>query len=322
MPLRHARRLVAAAALCAAAFLTQSSPVVANDQERPIDRLVGQRIANFTLTDAVTGQRIKLYGYRGKKAVVVVFTGTDCPIGDLYLPRLVTLNEKYQDQGVVVLAINANASEPREQVAQHAKEFGLTFPVLTDPSGRVARLLEAERTCEALVIDGTAQLRYRGAIDDQYGYGTRKEEPGRHYVVEAIDAILAGKPVETTATTVMGCPIEQVETTVTNRPRVRPAPQEVIAALKAIDPSRRSRRGRPGQLRRARRPDPPPEVRIVPPTGPGRPLRLADVRRRQALGEVVPRGTSKTSGCPPGTPTPASATSPTTAACAPAIGLS
>lgn len=232
---RRLARFVAPGLAMIGTFLAQG-PARAGDDRRPIDRLVGERVVNFALNDAVDGKRVSLYGYYGKKAVVLVFTGTECPIGNQYLPRLVELNARYRDRGVVFLGINSNASESAEDVAAHAKEFGLDFPVLKDPTGRVAMQLEAERTCEALVLDGAARLRYRGAIDDQYGYGVRKEGPTRNFLVDAIEAVLAGEKPETSATSVEGCPIERVEAQAANRARVRPATEEVIAALGAIDP--------------------------------------------------------------------------------------
>ncbi len=72
---------------------------------------------------------------------------------------------------------------------------GRPFPVLKDADNRVADQLLAERTCEALVIDGRGRLRYRGAIDDQYGLGTRRDSPAHHYLVDAIEAVLAGREV-------------------------------------------------------------------------------------------------------------------------------
>ena len=136
----------------------------------PLDRGIGQRVANFTLKD-VSGQSVSLYGFRGKKAVVLAFLGTDCPVGNLYAPRLAELSKAYQDKGVVFLGINSNAQETVDQVAAHAKTHGLDFPVLKDPVNLVADLTLAERTCEVLVLDGRAVLRYRGAIDDQYALG-------------------------------------------------------------------------------------------------------------------------------------------------------
>ncbi len=107
------------------------------------------------------------------------------------------------------MAINSNASETVEEVAEHARESAATFPVLKDPENRVADRLLAERTCETLVIDGLGRLRYRGAIDNQYGRGTRRAEPTHNYLIDAISALLEGRDVSPKITQVVGCPIER-----------------------------------------------------------------------------------------------------------------
>ncbi len=114
----------------------------------------GQVVAEFAIRDVRTGQIHRLSDHSGR-ILVVVFTGTLCPIGELYLPRLNALARKYESRGVDVLAINSNASEPAEDVAEHARRSAIWFPVLKDPQNRVADQLVAERTCEALVIDGS-----------------------------------------------------------------------------------------------------------------------------------------------------------------------
>jgi thiol-disulfide isomerase/thioredoxin len=69
---------------------------------------------------------------------VLGFTGTECPVSNLYLPRLVELARAYKEKGVVVLAINANAHETEAKVAEHARANGLDLPVLKDPGNLVA----------------------------------------------------------------------------------------------------------------------------------------------------------------------------------------
>src|SRR5262249_55004232 len=149
--------------------------------------------------------------FQRKKAVVLVFTGAKCPVSDVYAPRLVELAKKYELQGVVFLAINSNAHESAEDVAKHAKELGIAFPVLKDSKGLVADLALAERAPEPILVDGRATIRYRGAIDDQYVVGKRKPNPEKNYLADALDAVLANKPVDVAATEVSGCPIERVE---------------------------------------------------------------------------------------------------------------
>lgn len=201
--------------------------------ELPDDRGVGHRVANFTLND-VAGQPVSLYGFYGKRAVVLAFLGTDCPVANLYAPRLTELSREYKDKGVVFLGINANAHETADEAAAHAKAHDIAFTVLKDPVNRVADALLAQRTCEVLVLDGRAVLRYRGAIDDQYGRGTRKDAPTKNYLRDALDAVLANKKLEVAATPVAGCLLDRLEpkpTAKSNAPRVRPAAPEIVRAL-------------------------------------------------------------------------------------------
>jgi peroxiredoxin/mono/diheme cytochrome c family protein len=209
------------------------------DEERPLGRLVGQTVPNFTLRDALTGQPVSLYSFRGKQAAVLFYSGLGCPIGDLYLPRLERYAKEYGPKGVVFLTINANPGDTDEAIrAQEAKE-GRTLPVLRDTKREVADNLEVERTCETLVLDGRARLRFRGAIDDQYDYGgKRRAEPSRHYLKDALDGLLAGRDLDVTATSVAGCPLEpkpNLTAKLATVERVRAPSDEIVAAQDAAD---------------------------------------------------------------------------------------
>ena len=201
-----------------------------------IDPGIGRPVADFTLADT-SGRAVSLRGYQGKKAVVIVFMGTECPVGNLYMPRLVELSQAYRDKGVAFLILNSNAHETVEQVAEHARSFHVEFPVLKDPGNLVADRLGVNRTCATLVLDGRGRVCYRGAIDDQYDRGRRKTAATRSYLVEALDAVLAGRTVALATTPVVGCPIDRAGTIaiVGSRPRVRPAPPAIRAAFATRD---------------------------------------------------------------------------------------
>jgi peroxiredoxin/mono/diheme cytochrome c family protein len=176
--------------------------------EAKLVRKPGQIVPDFQLIDTRTGQLNRLADHEAI-AVVVVFVGTSCPVGDLYMPRLIELAGLYETRLVDFLAINSNDSESIDEIAEHARRSRITFPVLKDPENRVADLLLAERTCEALLIDATGRLRYRGAIDDQYGLGSRRDRSAHDYLKDAIDAVLGGRAVSPDLTHVVGCPIER-----------------------------------------------------------------------------------------------------------------
>jgi len=209
------------------------------EAELPVNRLLGQRVSGFTLPDAATGKPVSLYGFRGKKAVVLAFLGTDCPVANLYAPRLAELEKAYRDKGVVFLGVYANAHDTVAQIAAHAKEHGMEFPVLKDEGNVIADVTLVERTSEVVLLDGLATVRYRGAVDDQYAQGARKPAPAHHYLREALDEVLTGGRVEVKATPAAGCLLDRVAprpsklTAAGNTSRVRPAAPEMIAALKA-----------------------------------------------------------------------------------------
>ncbi len=165
---------------------------------------IGARVADFTFQD-VDGQRHSLYGYKDRKAIVIVFVGTECPIANLYLPRLVELHKQYAAKGVQFLAINSNDQDSAAAVAAHARERKLPLTVAKDADHKAADALGARRTPEAFLLDSRHVIRYRGRIDDQYGYTYRRPAPTRSELKDAIEELLAGKTITTPETEVRGC---------------------------------------------------------------------------------------------------------------------
>ena len=87
----------------------------------------------------------------------------------------------------------------------------IPFPILADRDGRVAARLGATRTPSVVVLDEHRAIRYRGRIDDQYTRGTRRAEPQRRELAEAIEALLAGRAIDQPETEAIGCPIDRPE---------------------------------------------------------------------------------------------------------------
>jgi peroxiredoxin len=193
---RRSRQLLP---LVAAAFL--AAPVSRADT--PITQ-VGKKIDRFALKDS-TGKLLSLTDFKDRKAVVVLFVGTQCPINNAFMPRLVELHKTYTPKGVQFLAINSNRQDDARSIAAHAKEHGLPFPVLRDEGAAVADRFGARRTPEAFVLDGKHTIRYQGRIDDQFGIGFVRPQPLRHDLALALDEVLAGKPVSQPTTPVAGC---------------------------------------------------------------------------------------------------------------------
>src|SRR5690242_14305122 len=94
-----------------------------------------RKIETFRLKDAA-GKTWALDEFKDPKAIVVLFIGTQCPINNAYMPRLAELHKQYADKGVQFIAINANDHDTAEAIAEHAKRFGIPFPVLRDEKHR------------------------------------------------------------------------------------------------------------------------------------------------------------------------------------------
>lgn len=165
-------------------------------------------VADFSLRD-IKGQEWSLASNKSK-AIVIAFIGTQCPINNAYMPRLVELETQYRDKGVQFIAINSNEHDSLDTVAKHALKYKLTFPVLRDDKHTVANRLGAERHPIVYLLDDKHVIRYQGRIDDQYGIGYSKAKPTRNDLAIAIDEVLDRKTVTTASTAVQGCFITRV----------------------------------------------------------------------------------------------------------------
>ncbi len=180
-------------------------PVILAAEPKPVEN-PSQRIEPFVLRD-VAGKEWSSKSQREKKAFVVVFLGTECPVNNAYMPRLGELYKEYAPKGVGFVGINSNRTDTPARVATHAKEHGIPFPILKDTANVVADRFDARRTPEAFVLSGDGKVLYRGRIDDQIGIGFRRPAPTRRDLAEALDEALAGKAVSQPQTTPPGCPI-------------------------------------------------------------------------------------------------------------------
>lgn len=172
---------------------------------------VGQAAAAFNLPN-IDGKSVSLTDYSSAKGVIVVFTCNHCPYSVKYEDRIIALDKKYKSQGYPVVAINPNDAtaypdDSYDKMKVRAKEKGFTFPYLHDESQAIAKTYGALRTPHVYVLqrEGSAfTVRYIGAIDND----TEAKNITDKYVEQAVDALLAGKPVATAETKAIGCTIK------------------------------------------------------------------------------------------------------------------
>ena len=144
------------------------------------------------------------------KMLVFVFTGVDCPVAQLYMPRLRELHEKYLDQGVHFYGVYPNRRVHVTSMATHAHDQDIPFPVFLDMDHRLADLLDAEVTPEVVVLDANWEKRYQGAIDNQFKKQGRLQEVSENYLEDAIKQVLAGETIAESRRPPTGCPIERM----------------------------------------------------------------------------------------------------------------
>jgi peroxiredoxin/mono/diheme cytochrome c family protein len=172
---------------------------------------IGAKLQGFKLKDTAGKQRT-LVEFAGKKTVVLVFMGTSCPISNAYTEPLSRLSADYAQKGVQVLGVNANPGEDMSSVAQHAKEYRLSFPVLKDADQSLANKLAVRVTPEAFVLDAGRTVRYRGRLDNAYASRTKQRvQPDCSELREVVDALLSGKNVARAVTPAFGCALVRPE---------------------------------------------------------------------------------------------------------------
>ena len=162
-------------------------------------------VENFALLDH-NGDAHELYYYSDADAIVVIAQGNACPIIRNALPDIREVRDRFADENVVFLMLNANPQDNRASIQSEAEEWNIDLPILVDETQLVARGLGITRTAEAFVINPSNwNLVYRGPLNDRVGYERQKAEAEAHYVADAIQAIKDGAQLDIQADSVKGC---------------------------------------------------------------------------------------------------------------------
>ena len=176
-----------------------------NPGDLPAPPAIGAMIDDFKLPDA-DGAQHTLNSLKGKNGAVIIFIATRCPVSNGYNERMEKLAQDYQSRGVNVIGINSNSTEPASEVKSHAAEKHLTFAILKDDGNKIADRFGANHTPEAYVIDASGKLVYHGRIDNSQNTANITSNDLR----DALDAVLAGKPIQKTTSVAFGCSIKRV----------------------------------------------------------------------------------------------------------------
>ncbi len=172
----------------------------------------GDKAPDFKLKN-VDGTMLSMADHADAKGFVVIFTCNHCPVSVAYEDRIIALHNTYAPKGYPVIAINPNdpAAQPQdsyEAMQQRAKDKGFPFPYLFDDGQKVYPRYGATRTPHVYIVQKENKdylVRYIGAIDNNQRDAANADE---RYVADALDALLASKPVPTATTAAIGCSIK------------------------------------------------------------------------------------------------------------------
>ncbi|HEX2474094.1 MAG TPA: redoxin domain-containing protein [Lacipirellulaceae bacterium] len=175
---------------------------------------IGDKAPDFDLP-GVDGKRYSLKDFADAKLLLVVFTCNHCPTAQAYESRIMQLHADYKDKGVALVAISPNddqalrldelgytdVGDSFDDMKIRAKERGFEFPYLYDGETQTTSLaFGVMATPQVFLFDADRKLRYVGRIDD-----SDVKTVTSHDARNAVEALLAGKPVPVERTRTFGC---------------------------------------------------------------------------------------------------------------------
>ena len=144
----------------------------------------------------------------GQRATVLLFVSVDCPISNKYAPAIQRLHEQYSEKGIRFWLVYSPDGASPEEIQKHVRDFKLPPNAAIDTRKRLTKAANAEVTPEAALFDPEGNLLYRGRIDDRFvSFGVERSAPTTHDLSDAIESLLAGRPIAPSETKAVGCRI-------------------------------------------------------------------------------------------------------------------
>lgn len=173
---------------------------------------IGATATDFKLEN-IDRNFVSLSDFEEAKGFIIIFTCNTCPYAVAYEDRIEALNKMYASKGYPVVAIMPNNIEIKpgdslDAMKKRAKEKGFSFPYLIDREQTIFPQYGATKTPHVYILEKTNDanvVRYIGAIDDNY---KDADAVDKKYVEDAVNALLAKKPIPVTKTRAIGCSIK------------------------------------------------------------------------------------------------------------------
>ncbi len=182
-----------------------ASPALAGKYNKKID--VGQKAPDFAGIPAYDPTTKEMSSLTLKdikdNVVVLVFLGNHCPVVQRYEDRIIDFVNDYKGKGVKVVGVSVNNldSDRMPGIKTYTASKGSNYIYGYDETQKIGHDYNATNTPQFFVLDKDRVIRYTGAMDDSQNESHVKKK----YLRDAVDALLAGKPVPVDETRAVGC---------------------------------------------------------------------------------------------------------------------
>ena len=145
---------------------------------------------------------------KAENGLLMLFMDPDCPVTQKYGATVREIYHEHKSQGINVAAIYPVVGAEIAKIGKFAEDYQYPFPHLLDPKLQLTKAIGATITPEVFLLDAEGNILYQGAIDNWfYELGRYRRVITQHYLKDALQAHLRGKPVSTAQTEAVGCMI-------------------------------------------------------------------------------------------------------------------
>lgn len=164
-----------------------------------------------TKMKSTVGEMVSLQDVKASNGLLVMFTCNTCPFVVAWEDRYESIQQQAKKNNIGVILVNSNegkrdGDDSFDAMKKHGKEKGFTAPYVVDTDSKLANAFGAATTPHVYLFDKSMKLAYVGAIDDNYKSAS---DADKHYLKDAMNSLVAGKPITPNKTKALGCSIKR-----------------------------------------------------------------------------------------------------------------
>ncbi|TAH20557.1 MAG: hypothetical protein EAZ08_05680 [Cytophagales bacterium] len=140
-------------------------------------------------------------------AIVLIFLDTECPMCQKYVLKINQIDSICKANQIPFYGVFTAKNVRKSDINAFKTKYKLRLKSLIDKKLVLVKALKASTTPEVFLLDRVGEkVLYRGLIDDWfYMLGRHRKEATVHFLLDAMDAYLKNKPINTKKTTPIGC---------------------------------------------------------------------------------------------------------------------